>query len=199
MKDTHFYAIKDEIRILGIDDAPFDFRKDKETMLIGTVFRGGDWIDGILRTEVKVDGNDATEKVIEMVKGCKFKDLRVIMLDGLGFAGFNLVDMERVFNETGLPVIVVVRKMPDFNKIKKALKNLHHAEFYNNCIKKAGIPQKVETKKNKFIHIQFHGLSFKDAERIVKLSSTRSLIPEPIRVAHLIASGVALGESRGNA
>jgi len=37
------------------------------------------------------------------------------------------------------------------------------------------------------------------AEYIVKLSSTRSLIPEPIRVAHLIASGVALGESMGGA
>jgi len=37
------------------------------------------------------------------------------------------------------------------------------------------------------------------SEGCVKLSSTRSLIPEPIRVAHLIASGVALGESRGGA
>ncbi len=199
MADVKFYSLKKEIRILGIDDAPFDFRKDKETMLIGTVFRGGEWLDGILRTEVKVDGNDATDKVIGVVKRCKFKDLRVIMLDGLGFAGFNLVDIERVFEETGLPVIVVVRKMPDFNKIKKAIKNLTHSEFYNQCITKAGIPKRVETKRGKFIHIQFHGLRFEDAERIVKLSSTRSLIPEPIRVAHLIASGVALGESRGNA
>jgi len=199
MKERKFYRIKDEIRILGIDDAPFDLRKDKETMLIGTVFRGGEWIDGILRTEVKVDGRDATDTVIKMVKGCKFKDMRVIMLDGLGFAGFNLVDMRRVFEETGLPVIAVVRKMPDFNKIKKAIKNLAHSEFYNHCIEKAGIPRKVETKKNKFIHIQFQGIRFEDAARIVKLSSTRSLIPEPIRVAHLIASGVVLGESRGNA
>jgi len=199
MKEVKFYSLKKEIRILGIDDAPFDFRKDKETMLIGTIFRGGEWLDGILRTEVKVDGKDSTDRIIEMVKRCKFKDLRVIMLDGLGFAGFNLVDMGRVFEETKLPVIVVVRKMPDFNKIKKAIKNLHHAEFYSNCIKKAGIPKRVETKKGKFIHIQFHGIRFEDAERIVKISSTRSLIPEPIRVAHLIASGVALGESRGSA
>jgi len=199
MDRVKFYRIKKEIRVLGIDDAPFDFRKDRETMLIGTVFRGGEWLDGILRTEVKVDGKDATDRIIEMVGRCKFKELRIIMLDGLGFAGFNLVDMERVFEETGLPVVVVVRRMPDFNKIKKAIKNLHHAEFYSNCIKKAGIPRKVETKKGKFIHIQFHGLRFEDAERIVKLSSTRSLIPEPIRVAHLVASGVALGESRGSA
>jgi len=199
MDRVKFYSLKKEIRILGIDDAPFNFRKDKETILIGTIFRGGDWIDGVLRTEVKVDGKDSTDRIIEMVKRCKFKDLRIIMLDGLGFAGFNLVDIVRVFRETKLPVIVVVRKMPDFRKIEKAIKNLTHSAFYHDCIKKAGIPRKVETKKNKFVHIQFHGIRFEDAAKIVKLSSTRSLIPEPIRVAHLIASGVALGESRGNA
>jgi len=94
---------------------------------------------------------------------------------------------------------VVVRRMPDFKQIERAIKNLPHGEFYQECIKKAGIPQRVETKRNKFVHIQFRGIRFEDAARIVMLSSTRSLIPEPIRVAHLIASGVALGESRGSA
>ncbi len=199
MKETKFYRIKKEIRILGIDDAPFDIRNDRKTMLIGTIFRGGEWIDGILRAEVRVDGRDATDTVIRMVNECKFKDIRVIMLDGLGFAGFNLVDIKQVFEETGLPIIIVVRKMPDLNKIKKAIKHLTHAEFYNACIKKAGIPRRVETKKGRYIYIQFHGLNFGDAASIVKLSSTRSLIPEPIRVAHLIASGIKLGESRGGA
>jgi len=199
MERVKFYSLKKEIRILGIDDAPFDFRKDKETILIGTIFRGGDWLDGILKTEVEVDGNNATERIIKMVNNCKFKDLRVIMLDGLGFAGFNLVDIKKVFHETNLPVIVVVRRMPDFKQIERAIKNLPHGEFYQECIKKAGIPQRVETKRNKFVHIQFRGIRFEDAARIVMLSSTRSLIPEPIRVAHLIASGVALGESRGSA
>jgi len=38
-----------------------------------------------------------------------------------------------------------------------------------------------------------------DAEEIIRLSTTRSAIPEPVRVAHLIAAGVVTGESKGNA
>ncbi|MCK4491950.1 MAG: DUF99 family protein, partial [Candidatus Altiarchaeales archaeon] len=64
-------------------------------------------------------------------------------------------------------------------------------------MRKAGEPRKVETRENRFIHIQYYGISFEDAEKIVRLSATRSLIPEPIRAAHLIASGFVLGESRG--
>ena len=116
MKHVKFYRIKDEIRILGIDDSPFSFRDDS-VLLVGCIFRGGKWLDGVLSTRVEVDGLDATEKIIDMVKNCKFKDLRVIMLDGLGFGGFNLVDIKKIFRETKLPVIVIIRQMPDFREI----------------------------------------------------------------------------------
>ena len=199
MDDVRFYRIKDELRILGLDDAPFKPKCDKETMLIGAIFRGGSFIDGILRTEVEVDGIDSTEKIIDMVEKTHHKDLRVIMLDGLGFAGFNLVDIERLYEKTHLPVIAIMRKMPDFDAIDSALENLRHRKYYRECIRKAGTPVEIEVCIGKKIYMQYKGLSQDDARRIVKLSTTRSLIPEPLRVAHLIASGVALGESRGRA
>ncbi|HEX54786.1 MAG: hypothetical protein DRO90_01065 [Candidatus Altiarchaeales archaeon] len=197
--NVKFYSIKNEIRILGIDDAPFDFHRDKTTFLVGTVFRGGSWLDGVLKTEIEIDGIDSTEKISEMVRKTRHRDLRVIMLDGLGFGGFNLVNIRELFEKTRLPVIVVVRQMPDFDSIKRAIKNLPNRNFYQRCIEDAGIPRGVETKPGKYIYIQYRGIKFSDASKIVKLSSTRSLIPEPIRVAHLIASGIKLGESRGNA
>jgi endonuclease V-like protein UPF0215 family len=199
MEEVRFYSIKDEIRVLGIDDAPFDLHRDKKTMVIGAIFRGGAFLDGVLRTEVEVDGVDSTDRVIEMVSKTKHRDIRVIMLDGLGFAGFNLVDIKRLFEETGLPVIVVVRQMPDFIAIEAVIKKLANAQFYWDCIRIAGKPRRVEVRPKKFIHIQCCGIAFSDAAEIVRLSSTRSMIPEPIRVAHLIATGVALGESRGGA
>jgi len=121
------------------------------------------------------------------------------MIGGRGYAGFNLVDVEELFKRTGLPVIAVVRDMPDFAAIEDALDNTSHKDYYMSCIKKAGRPRKVVTRDKKHIYIQYRGITFADAEKIVKLSSTRSLIPEPLRVAHLIASGIVLGESRGGA
>jgi len=193
-----FYRIKDEVRILGLDDGPFK-RTDRDVLVVGTVFRGGRWVDGIMSTRVAVDGLDSTEKISELVLKCRFKDLRVIMLDGLAFGGFNLVDIHRLSEETQLPVIAVVRDMPDFSEIKNALKNLPESDLRWSLIEKAGNPIPVETKPGKSIHIQYAGIVEEQAIEIVKLSATRSMLPEPIRVAHLIARGVTTGESKGKA
>ncbi len=198
MENTRFYRIKDEVRILGLDDAPFK-RGDASVLVVGTVFRGGTVLDGVLSTRVAVDGIDATERVVELISSCKFKDLRVLMLDGLGFGGFNLVDIQRVYRDTGLPVIAIVRKKPDFAEIFAALDNLGDKPLRVGIIEKAGEPVAVETRKNKWIFMQHVGVSESDAAELVRLSATRSLIPEPIRVAHLIAQGIVLGQSRGKA
>jgi len=47
--------------------------------------------------------------------------------------------------------------------------------------------------------MQIYGIEREDAEDIVKLSTTRSAIPEPVRVAHIIAAGIVTGESKGSA
>ena len=56
----------------------------------------------------------------------------------------------------------------------------------------------VET-KHKPIFVKFEGMDFEAVKRIIELSTVRGALPEAIRVAHLIASGVAVGESYGRA
>ena len=198
MKNKQFRKIKPEIRILGIDDAPFPPHTKNKVMLIGTVFRGGIWLDGVLRTHITGDGEDSTEKIIIMVNKTRHKDqIGVIMLDGITFGGFNLVNIKKIFEKTGVPIIVIMRKFPNFEKIKKALLRFDDHEKRWNSILDAGEVFKIENKEP--IYIQISGIDLEDAKEIVALSTTRSAIPEPIRVAHLIATGVESGESRGSA
>lgn len=193
-----FRNIKREIRILGVDDAPFPIHTTQPVMVIGTVFRAGEWLDGVLRTYIKGDGRDATSKIISMVNHTRHKDqLGVIMLDGITFGGFNVINIPEIFQLTEIPVIVVMRKYPNLKKIKKALKRFQDWEKRWNDVLAAGEIYKIENKED--IYIQISGIKLEDAERIVRLSSTRSAIPEPIRVAHIIAAGVVTGESRGSA
>ena len=49
------------------------------------------------------------------------------------------------------------------------------------------------------IFAQLTGIDLEEASKILKIACTRSLIPEPLRLAHLIASGVRVEESRGRA
>ena len=198
MINKKFRVIKKEIRILGIDDAPFPPHTKNNVMLIGTIFRGGTWLDGVLRTYIKGDGTDSTLKIIKMVNGSRHKDqMGVIMLDGITFGGFNIVNIKEIFNETGVPVIVIMRKFPNFEKIKKALTKFEDSLKRWSVIQEAGTVYKIENKEP--LYIQICGIDLEDAEEIVGLATTRSAIPEPIRAAHLIGAGVITGESKGSA
>ncbi len=192
--------IKQEIRIVGFDDGPFVPRSKGKVPVIGVIYRGGNFLDGILKTDVSIDGMDATDILIKTVNESRHKkQLRVIMLKGITIGGFNTVNIRQVHEKTGLPVIVINRKMPDLNDIKNALKNFDDSKDRWACIVDAGKIYKMKIEKNKNIYFQFKGLKKEEVERIIKLSCTRSFIPEPLRVAHLIASALIKGESGGRA
>ena len=193
-----FRIIKKEIRILGVDDSPFPSHTNEEVMLVGTVFRAGNWLDGVLSTYIHGDGTDGTEKITEMVKNSRnLGQLGVIMLDGITFGGFNLVNIRMIFESTGVPVIVIMRKLPNFERIKKALKRFDDWEKRWANVLEAGKVYKVDNTES--IYMQIYGIEREDAEDIVRLSTTRSAIPEPVRVAHIIAAGIVTGESKGSA
>ena len=130
--------IKNEIRILGIDDAPFT-EKQEECFVVAVVFRGGSFMDGLLSCKVKVDGDDSTTKLTELINKSKHKDqLKVIMLDGIALAGFNVVDINELSKKTRLPVIAVMRYFPDLEDIEKALQRVKNGEKKFELIRKAG-------------------------------------------------------------
>ncbi|KXS44838.1 MAG: hypothetical protein AWU59_214 [Methanolobus sp. T82-4] len=192
------FHIKEEIRILGIDDSALISEK---ILVVGAFFRGGLWMDGVMSSYLTKDGLDGTDTLVEMIKSSKhYPQIRIIMLDGITYGGFNTIDIIRLYEETDIPVIVLMRQLPDFEMIDRALSYLPHKEMRSEIIKKAGKIVKVNTGDvNNPVYIQCSGIEMKDAARIVRISATRSNIPEPLRVAHLIATGIILGESRGKA
>jgi endonuclease V-like protein UPF0215 family len=190
--------MKKEIRVLGIDDSPFTFN-DKYAIIVGVVMRGGNYLEGVLRDQVSVDGDDATIICKKMINSTRHnKQLRAILLDGVALGGFNVVDIEEIYKTTKIPVITITRDEPDFEKIKKALqKTFKDWEKRWNVLTKGEI-HKIETKHNP-IFVKCVGLMIEETKEIIKLSTIRGVVPEPIRVAHLIASGIKRGESYGKA
>jgi len=189
--------MKWEIRVVGIDDASFS-HDDKKCFVIATVFRGGQFMDGVLSTKVEVDGEDATVKIIEMINKTKFKpQLQVIFLDGIAVGGFNVINIESLWRHTGIPVIVVVRKRPDFERLEKTLRKLGMEKKYS-LMEKAGKPAEVRIKEGT-IYVQTAGISLEEAKEILSVCCTHSFIPEAIRAAHLIGAGIVKGESKSGA
>ena len=200
MPHRRFRSIKPEIRVLGVDDGVFIPHSKGLVDVVGIVFRGGYWLDGVMRTEIEVDGLDATEKIASMIiESPHYKQLRIIMLSGITFAGFNVVDIKELYSKTSLPVIALTRDLPKMEEIRQALENLPEKEKRWKAILNAGEIFEVQTREGEEpIYMQIAGIEREDAEKIVKITSTRSNIPEPLRVAHIIASGLTkFREMRG--
>lgn len=187
----NFRIIKPEIRVLGIDDGKFIPQSKGNALIVGVVFRGGCSIDGVMTTRIIIDGLDATEKLAIMINNSPHhKQLRLIMLNGITFGGFNVVDIQKLHFETNIPVLALTHEKPDLKRIHEALKNLPKAEERWVMILEAGKIHEIINKGTK-IYVETAGISIDDSEKIISLTSTRSSLPEPLRVAHIIASGVS--------
>ncbi len=186
--------IKDQIRAMGIDDAPFEF-SDKEVMVVGTVTRAPNYLEGVLSTTVEIDGTDATNRLIEMINGSKFKEqIKVIFVDGAALGGFNLVDLEKLNYGTKIPCVSVSRERPDFQEIKKAMKG-HFDDWEKKYMQiKKGELHEIKTKDSP-IYVQKEGVDIRTVKRLLGLFTMQGRLPEPIRLSHIIASGVVKGES----
>jgi endonuclease V-like protein UPF0215 family len=189
-------GIKKEIRIIGIDDGYFEKFKAKKCLVVGVICRGAEFLDGLISFKVDVDGNDATEKIIKNINKSKHKaQLSLIMVNGIALAGFNVIDIEKINKETKLPIIVVTRKNPRIKLIKSVLEKIGMKNKIR-LIEKAGKPKEFQINNSK-IYFQFYGINEERVREILKLTIKHGNMPEPLRIAHIIASGITLGENKG--
>ena len=180
--------------IIGFDDAPFARNDINPVSVVGAVYAGLRF-DGVLIGRIRRDGNDATRTLSDLVSESKFSEhAQLIMLQGIAMAGFNVVDVERLHDQLGLPILVVARRQPNMVAIRKALTTqLAGGKEKWALIERLGPMEAVLN-----VFVQRVGLSLDEAADVVTRFAVHSHIPEPIRTAHLIAGALVKGQSKGN-
>ncbi len=181
--------------VVGFDDAPFERSHRGDVLVVGAVF-AGNRLDGVISTKVRRDGANAAQRLIDCLTGSKYFDqLQAILLQGIAFAGFNVVDLQRLHQATGLPVLVVARYRPDLPAIRKALlEQVPGGARKWRLIEAAGPMEPMAA-----LYVQRCGITPENAARLLASLQQNSQLPEPLRVAHMIAGGVTTGESRHRA
>ncbi|MGI0132084.1 MAG: DUF99 family protein [Thermoplasmata archaeon] len=172
--------------MVAVDDGAFR-RRQRWAPVIGVVFSTPDRIEGVLRARVRVDGTDATDRISDMLtRAPHLEGVRAILVDGVCFGGFNVLDLDRLAVRTGRPVIALTRRTPDFRRIRAALRQWFprdHAARYRRL--SAHRLFRVRTPVTP-IWAAVAGCPRRDAAVLVARTTTVGSWPEPLRVAHLI-------------
>jgi uncharacterized protein len=187
--------VKPITNVVGFDDAPFTHDHRGDVRVVGAVCCRTR-LDGVLSGRVRRDGVNATDALIELVGGSKFREhIRAVLLQGIALAGFNVVDIHRLSAELAIPVVVTVRRQPRLTMVKDALIDRTPGGARKwKLIEKAGPLEKLGP-----MWVQRIGLERDAAEALLRATTLHGNLPEPLRLAHLIAGGVTTGQSRGRA
>ena len=173
--------------VIGFDDAPFPRNHRGDVLLVGAVY-AGPRLEGVLSDKVRRDGINATRTIVRLVSTSHYREhLQAVLLQGIAFAGFNVMDIQAAFDALQLPVIVVSRRQPDMDAVRVAL--LDHVPGGQRkwrLIQKAG---PVEPAAG--VYVQRAGISLRDTEMLIERFALNGKLPEPLRTAHLIAGGIA--------
>lgn len=178
---------------IGFDDAKFFLHsEEKTTQLIGVVCQGTRMIN-VIRRDIEVDGEDSTEKLIEIIKSIE-KHVQYVLTDSITFGGFNIYDMKEVYKQTNKPIIAINEQEVDLDAVKKALTKKYNDDTYKrkiNCILNAGnlYETKIRTAGG-LSKVQYHciGITSNIVEELLDKVCIDSKLPEPVRMAHIIGT-----------
>lgn len=182
------------IRVVGFDDAPFVRRRSRSVAIVGVVCAGTRF-EGMVWGKVRQDGWNATDTICQLLIGKKFlPQLHILLLDGIGFGGFNLIDLPQLSERLSLPCVAVMRRLPNLAAMETAICRLPQPQRRLNILQRAG---KIHASPPFFF--QVCGACPEVTAAVLHRLTDCGKVPEALRIAHLIGAAVVKGESSSSA
>jgi endonuclease V-like protein UPF0215 family len=164
--------VKKEIRVLGLAVKPSG--ADHRFYVVGVVYRGRHWLDGVMRTTVH--DPEITEDVVEMIrKSPHHPQIRAILLDGNLVCDEATIDPISLSSGASKPVIAL--------------------NIQTDCSAEHKHVQKLAlTQDGASIHAFSVGLRSRLAQGVLEVASRSGEMPEALRVARLVISALSDGD-----
>jgi endonuclease V-like protein UPF0215 family len=186
IEQRHSREWKKGVRVLGVSES-FQ-REDEKSIAVGVVMRGDMRIDGIGFCEPEVGGTNATEQLIAMYSRLGREDIRAWMLGGCIISWFNVVDSVRLHETTEVPVVCLSYHPSE--GIEKFFREYFPADWKSRIevMDRGGHRQEVTLKTGHSVFLTTSGITVEQARRLVDRFTLDGRVPEPIRIARIIAA-----------
>jgi endonuclease V-like protein UPF0215 family len=188
--------VKDQARLIGFDDGPFTF-DDETAALAGVMTRGGRYVEAVFTDHVTVDGTDATRTLIDLIADSGFEETtQAVALNAGTLAGFNVVDLDALHEALDVPVLAVTREKPDPDAVRETLET-HVDDPQSRLDLLEAQPVHTIDLDEGPCYVRHAGGDIDELAYLLRVHTVRGRTPEPIRIAHLVATAIAEGRSRG--
>ncbi|WP_276273752.1 DUF99 family protein [Haloarcula litorea] len=174
-------------RALGVAES----YRDETSRLAGTVVRASRVVDGFVFGRCTVGGTDATDAVCEMVARLDREDVRWLLLAGIAPAWFNVLDLRRIHDRTGLPTLSVsFEASPGLGPaIREAFDDPATVRDRLDTYR-AQPDRRPVSVGDDTLYVRAVGVDDDRAAEVVRAFTPEGGRPEPLRVARLAARGL---------
>jgi endonuclease V-like protein UPF0215 family len=159
----------------------------KRSVLAGVVMRSDMIIDGFVFGSAEIEGDDATEEIVGMFQRLNRNDINMIMLGGSVISMYNIIDTDSLGSRTDTPVISVT--FEESEGLEHHIKH-HFPDSWEkklSAYNKLGAREAVKLHTNYMVYVRPYGISLEISKRILDKFTIQGAIPEPIRLARLLA------------
>lgn len=174
---------------MGVDDGPYHCGS-RETLIVMTLYRLDGYLDAVMTGKVTTDGEDSASRIADILSNSRYlKQVRCIMSDGACLAGFNVLDIDELYERTSIPVITVSNETPNTESMMTALKN-NFGDWERKLELITDHPPRELELGDGVCYVREKGITPEAADDAVRRCTVRGRVPEPVRLAHMIASAI---------
>ncbi len=188
----HLRLEKKGLRGLAIAES---FTQNSEkSVLAGIVMRRDFVIDGFVFGKATLSGDDATDEILKMYEKLSRPDISYMMISGLIISMYNMVDIKKIYEKLEIPVIGVTYEAS--SGIDEAIKH-HFPDSYESKLekyRKLGEREKVSLHTSHDVYIRKEGCSLLEVEQLLNGLTLQGSLPEPLRVAQILAKTLLLND-----
>lgn len=179
---------KPGIRALGVAES---FRQgQKRSVIAGVVMRSDLVIDGLAIGRTSVGGDDATAAIASLFRRFKRNDINLVMVSGAILSLYNMIDVDELSRKTKLPVICLTYKQT--SGIEDSIRRHFpgRAAEKLEAYRRLGKRTRLTLASGHRVFARLSGLEKDETKVILDRFTKQGSLPEPIRVARLLARAV---------
>ncbi|MBS7622954.1 DUF99 family protein [Candidatus Bathyarchaeota archaeon] len=178
------------IRALGVSES-FIKSKSRRSILAGVVMRSDLIVDGFSFARTTVGGTDATASVVELYRRLDRRDINIILLNGCVISWFNIISLGEVHRDTELPLICITYEESEGLERYFTEYFRDEAEERIRRYRENGEREELKLHTGKTVFARYLGIERGDAARVLNRFTLQGSVPDPLRVARLLARRIA--------